>query len=179
MQLKSDLRQIYLSIRQNILNRESKDNLICDKVFSMPQVLKAKRVLCYVSIGSEVNTIHLINKLLTKKITVDIPVFYQGIMFGKNVNTTNELKYFSPNSQELCSNVLSNYDCVITPLVAFDENKNRLGRGGGYYDKYFLNANKNMLKIGIAYEEQFSSQILAIETHDQKLDIIVTNRRIL
>ena len=45
-------------------------------------------------------------------------------------------------------------DVVLLPLLAFDKNKNRLGYGKGYYDKYlkkYIKIHKNILTVGIAF----------------------------
>lgn len=60
---------------------------------------------------------------------------------------------------------------VLAPMLAFDRAKQRLGYGGGYYDKYL--ENMDILKIGIAYSAQEVEHI-PVELHDIKMDKIVT-----
>ena len=64
--------------------------------------------------------------------------------------------------------------------MAFDKNLNRLGYGGGYYDRLIekLPKKKKILKIGLAVTTQ---KIYKVPTnaYDQKLDYIVTNKYIL
>jgi 5-formyltetrahydrofolate cyclo-ligase len=65
---------------------------------------------------------------------------------------------------------------VIVPLVAFDKDCNRVGYGGGYYDRTinaFKNNNHKITTVGIAYDEQLFEQISGDE-NDQRLDHIVT-----
>ena len=64
-------------------------------------------------------------------------------------------------------------DIILVPLVAFDDNCNRLGYGGGYYDRYFA-SHPHAVKIGIAYELQRTDLSCVVEPHDIKLDYIVT-----
>ncbi len=69
-------------------------------------------------------------------------------------------------------------DVLFMPLVAFDNDLNRLGYGGGYYDRY-LSKNKKIkkiLKIGIAYSFQKVKKI-PIDKHDIRLDHIITERK--
>ena len=67
-------------------------------------------------------------------------------------------------------------DILLIPLVAFDKNLNRLGYGGGYYDRLIakLEKKKNIIKIGLALSCQ---QINRVPTnkYDKKLDYILTN----
>ena len=63
---------------------------------------------------------------------------------------------------------------VLTPLVAFDDNGNRLGMGGGYYDRYFA-AHPAVLRVGIAHECQRAPQLLP-QSWDVPLAALVTER---
>ncbi len=71
-------------------------------------------------------------------------------------------------------------DVLLIPLVAFDKNLNRLGYGGGYYDRLIekLSKKKNIIKIGLAFSVQEIDKV-PINMHDQKLDYIVTNKNII
>lgn len=64
------------------------------------------------------------------------------------------------------------YDMIIVPLVVFDEYCNRIGFGGGWYDR-FLKSQPQALKIGFAFESQRASEI-PVESHDIQLDMIIT-----
>ena len=70
-------------------------------------------------------------------------------------------------------------DVLIVPLVGFDKNKFRLGYGGGFYDRYIskLSNFKKFLTVGFAFSFQEVKNI-PINKHDQKLDFILTNKRI-
>ncbi len=68
-------------------------------------------------------------------------------------------------------------DCVITPGLAFDDNFSRLGKGGGYYDK-FLSRAVNAKKIALAYDCQLVEKV-PIEPHDLKVDAVITPTKIL
>ncbi|CUH64118.1 putative 5-formyltetrahydrofolate cyclo-ligase [Thalassovita gelatinovora] len=71
-------------------------------------------------------------------------------------------------------------EIVIVPLVAFDRQGNRLGYGGGFYDRTLevLRASGPVLAIGFAYAAQ-ETEALPLEPTDQPLDMIVTERGIL
>ena len=68
-------------------------------------------------------------------------------------------------------------NCVIVPGAAFDLNFNRLGLGGGYYDK-FLPRTVNAKKIALAYDFQIVDAV-PTEPHDFKVDMIITEKRII
>lgn len=68
-------------------------------------------------------------------------------------------------------------DVIVTPLVGFDSSLNRLGQGGGYYDRAFA-AHPGALRVGLAWSAQ-SVEHMPAEDHDLPLDIIVTEAAIL
>ena len=71
-------------------------------------------------------------------------------------------------------------DILLIPLLAFDKNFNRLGYGGGYYDRLIkkLSKKKKIIKIGLALSVQKIDKV-PINAYDQKLDYIITNQYIL
>ena len=71
-------------------------------------------------------------------------------------------------------------DILLIPLVAFDKELNRLGYGAGFYDR-FINSLKKFKKIttiGLAFHFQ-EVHALPVSKYDQKLDYIITNKKIL
>ena len=71
-------------------------------------------------------------------------------------------------------------DIIFVPLVAYDDDLNRLGYGGGFYDRYLekiVNI-KKILKIGLGFSYQELKKI-PINKYDKKLDLIVTEKKII
>ena len=69
---------------------------------------------------------------------------------------------------------------MLVPLLAYDNKKNRLGYGKGFYDRYlakYLKEYKNITTIGIAFSFQKHHK-LPVSTTDIKLDYIMTERGI-
>ena len=66
-------------------------------------------------------------------------------------------------------------------MVAFDINKNRLGYGGGYYDRFLEKIPKKTCIMGIAYDFQVLSHKwkLKLNEYDVKMDMIITEKRII
>src|SRR5210317_2111057 len=69
---------------------------------------------------------------------------------------------------------------LLIPLVGFDNKLNRLGYGGGYYDRYLSKVElvKQVLKIGVGFSFQ-KVKNLPINRYDQKLDYIITEKKII
>ena len=71
-------------------------------------------------------------------------------------------------------------EIMLIPLVAYDKQKNRLGYGGGFYDRYlnrYLRLHKNILTIGIAFSFQKYHK-LPLEKNDVKLNYIMNEKGI-
>ena len=71
-------------------------------------------------------------------------------------------------------------EILIVPLVAFDAGGNRLGYGGGFYDRTLagLRARRATLAIGFAFDAQ-QAERLPLEPTDERLDMVVTESRVL
>ena len=69
---------------------------------------------------------------------------------------------------------------MIAPLLGFDHLGNRLGYGGGFYDRtiYELRNKIKILVLGLAYNCQKVSKVLPVEETDQKLDYVLTEESI-
>jgi len=86
----------------------------------------------------------------------------------------------SRNHSEILTPV--NLDVVVTPLVAFDASKHRLGMGGGYYDRTFWRRARERSwrhprLIGVGYEFQKVDRILK-QPWDVPLDLVVTEQTV-
>ena len=68
-------------------------------------------------------------------------------------------------------------DLALVPGCAFDEQRNRLGRGGGYYDRFLADA-PGTRTIGLCFEAQVVDRV-PTRPHDRSVDLLVTEQRIL
>jgi 5-formyltetrahydrofolate cyclo-ligase len=69
-------------------------------------------------------------------------------------------------------------DLVITPALALDQHGNRLGRGGGFYDRFFRASGFAGVSCGLALDEQVV-QTIPTTDHDVPVDMIVTDERVI
>lgn len=181
---KKDIRRDIL-IKRNYtsqIDRKEWNNSIFSKFINSDLYKKANKLFIYVSYSSEVNTIEIINRALLDKKDIYIPKTYKESksMIAIKINSLNELivdKYgiHEPTVVDE-SKIGTDFDLIIMPGVAFDECGNRIGYGGGYYDKYICLLEKNIKKVALAYEIQIVEKIES-ETHDIKVDYIITNEK--
>ena len=181
---KSYLRDKFISIRKKKHLNAKKFNFslifsLIKKHFNKKKVTIAGYYPSYY----EVNILKFLNKASKKKFKIVLPVIksktsmsFKSWIF-KEPLSVNKFGMLEPKS----SNKTIIPDLIIVPIVAFDNNLNRLGYGKGYYDrslKKINSINKNMVSIGIAYSFQNCGKI-KVNKYDFKLDYIFTERGII
>ena len=170
---------------------------VYDQLKKYPPFFRANRVACYLANDGEVSLTAVINALWQRKKTACLPVLFG---FGSSTGFGNRLMHFAPyqsdstmqdNQYGIAEPLVSirhqikpmALDIVLMPLVAFDQQGNRLGMGGGYYDRSFsfLMRHKSSRKpklIGVAYDFQEIDQ-LSSDSWDVPLDAVVTESRLI
>lgn len=113
--------------------------------------------------------------------TLSIPFIDGKKMFAAKISSLNELEvgaYGILTVKNAADKIVDakKIDCIVTPGLAFDTKLNRLGKGGGFYDKFFIDA-VNAKKVALAYDCQIVEKI-PIETYDLPVDIIITPTKI-
>lgn len=140
----------------------------------------ARSVCSYIGIGREVPTLDILRDCVTRKVAISAPVIVgPGRMVAKEIKKLDALPadpFGIPSPPEEAATVHS-AEVVLVPGLAFSEDGKRLGRGGGYYDR-FLSSFRHTHRVALAYEAQLVPD-LPIENHDQRVDIIVTESRVI
>ena len=178
---KNMVRKEVLHTRNNMSNelRKLKDKLIYDLFINSDLYKKAKDIFIYVSFGSEVSTHELRDK---KNIYVPKTDINKKEMIAVKINSFAELNVDNYGILEPISvdkeKIASDFDIIVMPGVAFDKEGNRIGYGGGYYDKYLEKNIFKAKKIALAYEEQILEKI-ETDYHDIKVDFIINTEKII
>ena len=155
-------------------NEQSAD-LACDKAEESTKKEK-KTCFCYLSFSSEAPTDKLVERLQEQGFLVCAPRVEGEEMLPVELGSDYALSRFGirePIGQAYTGEV----DVIITPLLAVDEQGNRLGYGGGYYDRFFKKYPKAK-RVGYAFDFQIVKEV-PIEPQDEKLDCIITEKRII
>lgn len=172
---KKQLRKELIAKRKKMTDEEfSKKSLhICNRLLNNSQYLKSKVIYCYYSVNKEVDLLPFIKQALEDGKIIAFPkVKGQNIDFFE-VKSLEELEpgYFNiPEPPE--TTPAPKGDLIIVPGVAFSKKGERLGYGGGFYDR-FLEHHK-VYTIGVAYDFQIMNS-LPTEEHDRKLNEIISN----
>ena len=172
--------------REALLRRRSLDGMlrrdcsarICEKLLSLPRLEGVKTVFSYLSSWDEVCLDAFNAALRQKGCTVAFPVCLPGGQmeafvpeneaalesgaFGIRSPIAARSRRLSPEEPEL----------VVASCVAFDAGRNRLGHGGGYYDRYLVRCPQAFV-VCVAFEAQRLESV-ACGIYDRKPDIIIT-----
>ena len=179
--LKAKLRKKFLKIRK--LKNKKNIQIEFDKVFNLinKQNILIKVIGGYFPVNYEVDDLDILKEFDKKKYQISLPVIkkkFEMDFYKWSFNEPLKINMYGIPEPEKIKLVYP--DVILVPLVAFDEKLNRLGYGGGYYDRLIkkLSEKKNILKIGLALSTQKINNV-PINEYDKKLDYIVTDKYII
>ena len=154
---KEELRIKYLQTRKELPNKKEKSKTIVTKIIETKEYQKAKVIALYKSLPSEVN--------------LDDLFFYEISSNEKLIKSNFGILEPLPNEDKLVDK--KQIDLVIVPGICFDKDKNRLGFGKGFYDRYL--AHSSIYKIGICFHNQvLTDNTLPVNQFDIKMDKVMT-----
>ena len=173
------LKKLRSALKPLILSYKS--SIIMKKLFKMEEFKQAKSVLFYVSFNNEVDTYRMIKKAIKLKKAVYVPI----TDFKNQHLTISRIRVFPGHLEKSVYGIMEpksrfreifrgkKMDMIIVPGVGFDHSGNRLGYGGGFYDR--LLKRMKALKIGLAFDFQVL-KFIPTDNNDQKLDLIITDK---
>lgn len=178
--MKSDERKTALAARRALFDEQRRRNSaeICKKLFALPELKNAKTVFSYLASWDEVDLAGLDSELESRGVTVAYPVCLEkGHMeayapdcadalavgaYGIKAPVVERSRLIEPTE----------IDVVLVPCVAFDAERNRLGHGAGYYDRYLPRCSRAKF-ICVAYEAQ-RLECVTVDEYDTKMDMVIT-----
>ncbi len=140
-----------------------------------------KTVGGYIPVNHEYNCINLLKLLDLKNYTICLPVIrnnYQMDFYKYSFDDPLIInKLGIPEPSKSLDKIIP--DLIFVPLLGYDDNLNRLGYGGGFYDRYFekVENQKKIIKVGLAFSFQKIKKI-PINKFDKKLNKIITEKKI-
>ena len=165
--------------------RHEKSGSAVQNFWSLPQMKHWSTLFIYVNFRSELETLELIQLCLSQGKRVVVPLVDASAVSMIPLQIQDPEKdlvpgYYGipePDPQKSRPVAAREIDAAIIPGSVFDINGGRLGYGGGYYDRFLVNDAPQAKRIGLAYELQVVDKV-PVEPHDQPLDILVTEKRI-
>ena len=188
MNPKALLRKKILTKRDSLSfqEREEKSQRIMERILSLPEFFSARSLFIYADFRSEVMTRALMLRTLNKGKRVLVSkteVQEKRLVLTDILDPERDLVPGYMGIPEPREGIIREIDpreldLILTPCVGYDEEGNRLGYGGGYYDRLFASIRDDSQKIGVAFEVQIVPQVPS-EPHDITIPIIVTEERVI
>lgn len=160
--------------------RFEKSMQIFEQLITVPEFKRADRIYTYVSMDNEIDTIMLIDYSLSLEKRVFVPRVSGKDMEFYEISDISELNpgYMGIYEPDINGKEpdYSRTGFMCMPGLAFDRSYNRIGYGGGFYDRY-LSVDNKLYKAALAYEAQLLESIPA-QDGDVRPDMIVTEESI-
>ena len=178
---KSQIRNKIIKTRKRKFDKNLKIDLGKFISFLKIDKLKLKSIGGYYPSNYEIDDLDILDLLEKKNFKVSLPIIKKDNQMNFYSWSRNDpLKINKFGIPEPVSSKIFYPDILLVPLVAYDGNLNRLGYGGGFYDRYIekIEKIKKVIKIGLGFSFQKIS-IIPINQYDKRLDFIVTEKEIL
>lgn len=184
-QTKKELRERILTLLRNQKEEErfQKSLVISRKLFAMPEFQKSSVVLFYASFDGEVHTFEMMKQAQKLGKTIGLPTMIRGerkIIPRRVESLEDDLSegpygVKQPKKTGTKSLNLEEIDLAIIPGVAFDRYNNRLGRGLGYYDRFFKRLPSHIPTIGLAFDFQIVDRLPQTQEHDIPVSYVLND----
>jgi 5-formyltetrahydrofolate cyclo-ligase len=181
------LRQKILGARDGLSDkaRQAKSISAMQNFWTLQGMQQWSTMFIYVNFRSEVETLELIKKCINRDIRVAVPLVDASAvrmipLLIKDPEQDLVPGYYNipePDPKKSLRLEPGEIDAAVIPGSVFDIHGGRLGYGGGYYDRFLLNDAPQAKRIGLAFELQVVDKV-PLEPHDQPLDILITEERI-
>jgi 5-formyltetrahydrofolate cyclo-ligase len=184
---KRQIREQAHANRKDQPDKEELSRVICEKFVSLPEYARAKTVMFYVDVRTEVRTRDYLSTALTHGKTIVVPwCNEQGELELFRLESMDDLaigmyKILEPKAElRLLPErqvPVKSLDLVMVPGVAFTCDGARMGHGKGYYDKLLEHARPDAPLVALAFECQLFPEI-PTQAHDIFMDQIITEKAI-
>ena len=178
---KHKLRRKILDLRKKKSNKNFEINLNIFFSFLKNNNYIFKNVGGYFPSNYEIDDLKILKFLEKKNFNILLPVIKKNNQMDFFKWSANDpLKINKFGIPEPIGRKIFIPDILLIPLVSYDRKLNRLGYGGGFYDRYIekIEKHKKIIKIGLAFSYQKTKKI-PINKFDKKLDFIITEKEIL
>ena len=156
----------------------------CQRLVQLESFAHASTVLLYMPIRHELDVTSAAIHCFRMQKTVCVPrvdwsqrdmVAVETTSFDDTVMDVDAHGIRTPRAGRLVPPNL--IDLVIVPGLAFDAAGGRLGRGGGFYDRYLTRLRRGAIAVGVGFDQQFVDRVPVVD-EDTPVDFVVTDRRV-
>ncbi|ABO51386.1 5-formyltetrahydrofolate cyclo-ligase [Desulforamulus reducens MI-1] len=187
---KKGIRKKVLEVRSALKKSEvaDKSSVIVERLVSFEPYRRAKTIMVYLDFRKEVKTESLINHALRSGKRVTVPVVNavdRSMTPSLLVDFPGDLSIGSygilePAPENLRPVEVQELDLIVVPGTVFDHQGNRMGYGGGYYDRFIPRLRKDAVTVALAFEFQVRENFsVLMGKYDQPVQFIVTEKQII
>ena len=168
------------------LEKDEKNLAIAQRLFGMDEFKKSKTVFCFISTAFEIQTERIIRESLRLGKQVFVPLLDPG---GENLQASRipsmdidfvigeyGVRQPAPKFRDVVP--FSNIDFVVVPGLAFDNFGNRIGYGGGFYDKFFKKITRDVSRVAVSYDFQLFN-VVPHSDLDEPVHFLITETKAL
>jgi 5-formyltetrahydrofolate cyclo-ligase len=183
---KKSIREQAHANRREQQNKEELSRLICDKFVALEEYARAKTVMFYIDVRTEVRTREFLPVALGHGKRIVVPYCVEGDLELFHLESMDELEIGMYKILEPRVELrplppkrvpVAEIDLIMVPGVAFDRRGARMGHGFGYYDKMLEHARRDTPLVALAFECQLFPEI-PTQAHDMFMDKIITEQAI-
>ena len=183
---KKSIREQAHANRREQQNKEELSRLICDKFVALEEYARAKTVMFYIDVRTEVRTREFLPVALGHGKRIVVPYCVEGNLELFHLESMDELEVGMYKILEPRAELrplphkrvpVVEIDLIMVPGVAFDRRGARMGHGFGYYDKMLEHARRDTPLVALAFECQLFPEI-PTQAHDMFMDKIITEQAI-
>ncbi len=185
---KKEIRKKILDMRKKLSESfiQSNSNIIIEKLYRLIDKSNFRNIMIFMDMDHEVRVTNLLNLFSDRKFYIP-KTFPEGIMKVNEYNEKELILHKFGYYESLSNNYVNEdiLDLIVIPGIVFDKHRNRIGFGGGYYDRFLKKLKEKHkdsrcfpLTVAICYDFQLIDSIPS-EPHDIKPDIIITERRVI
>jgi 5-formyltetrahydrofolate cyclo-ligase len=180
-QLRQQNRKLRAQLDEDELERAAA--AICVRICGLAEYQTAQHIAAYFAVNGEIGLTPLIDHALSEGKNIYLPNLDQkALRFSPYYHAQKmRINRFNLPEPDVADDEMlapAELDLVLAPLVVFDTNGNRIGMGGGFYDRSFAFRkepdSKIPILIGVAHEMQKVEQLVP-EDWDVSLDMVVTD----
>ncbi|MDR2133009.1 MAG: 5-formyltetrahydrofolate cyclo-ligase [Clostridiales Family XIII bacterium] len=161
--------------------RAAADRSICETLLDLPEYKRADTIFCYISVGSEVDTLPFIQRTLEGGKRVCAPALtHGGLMEAREIAGAEDLRparFGLLEPKVSCPKLgADEIPFIVVPCICCDRKGNRIGYGGGYYDRYLAAPAKADIVVVCREKNICEDGRISPLPHDARANIVVTER---
>jgi len=182
---KRTLRQHMLSKRRALCHDEwlISSRLAQQNLLALEEYTRAECIAVYAAAHNEIDTSLLVQAAFSAGKRVLYPAVCGHHMVLRQVESLRQLSQGSFGILEPCSTGVDHQadeaGLIVVPGVAFDQGGHRIGYGKGYYDRFLQHPGRTASLVGMCHDFQLIDGDLPADQHDIRMEIVVTDRRII